>query len=188
MASVNYHCLVLRAQQGDRVATERILSEASKLARYYANTFFASGYEPEDLYQEAMIGAYKAIHIYNPAAGKWNTIVRTCMQRNIYNIITESKRKKAEFFQDAAKREVTEETYSPLDLEEAIEIKDLLRRFFSANGDLGFSDVEKECFFLAIQGFSIREISKFNGRPYKSVDNALNRARKKVIEWKQKNS
>ena len=85
--------LVLRAQQGDERAAEQVLTLFRPLAQSLAGRFFMPSYEPEDIYQIALMGLWRAVQCFDPQrkAG-FATFARVCIQRQILSELKRAQR------------------------------------------------------------------------------------------------
>ena len=61
--------LITQAQQGDRTATERLVTENTGLIWSIARRYFGRGVEPDDLFQLGCVGFLKAVEGFNTAYG-----------------------------------------------------------------------------------------------------------------------
>ena len=186
--------LVALAREGDEQALEALLTRYRHYARAKARSYFLAGADREDIVQEGMIGLYKAIRDFEP---EHNTAFRAfaelCITRQIITAIKTATRQKHiplnsyvslnKSFSDQEGEErplsdalVSKEVLDPADLvisaEEISEIKDSVDRHLS--------DLETEVLQLYMDGKSYQEIADLLGRHVKSIDNALQRIKRKL--------
>lgn len=187
--------LVDLAQNMDRDAEQFILMKYHRFVISKVNGFFLQGGDLDDLIQEGMIGLYKGIHSYNKNE---NTTFRgfadICIKRQVISAIRTANRFKNQplnnsiSLNDSPKDEEsrfmddligTKITFSPEDIvlgKERVnqmekEIKDKL------------SSLEWTVFFEYLSGTSFDEISNDLKMPIKSIYNALDRSRKKIMQF-----
>ncbi len=166
--------LVLRAQSGERAATEEILLRYKNAVRARARKFFLEGGETDDLVQEGMIGLYSAIGAFDPKAGKrFKNFAYLCVTRRIYDVLrTAGRQGSAELFDP----DTIESGDSPedflLDNEARTEIRARLMK--------ELSDFEFRVMIMYLDGMSYSQICEATGKSAKSVDNALSRSKRKL--------
>ena len=174
--------LVERAQAGDKQATEELLSRYAGLVRGRARGFFLVGGETEDLIQEGMIGLYRAVSEYRvdrEGGMSFKNFAYLCVSRRIIDAVKASARKKnvplnnyVSLFQSEWEMPVS----SPED--EVIRGED--RREFLQKMSKELSDFESRVTVMYMDGLSCAEICEATGKEEKSVDNAIQRSKKKL--------
>ncbi len=174
--------LVERAQAGDKQATEELLSRYAGLVRGRARGFFLVGGETEDLIQEGMIGLYRAVSEYRTdreGGMSFKNFAYLCVSRRIIDAVKASARKKnvplnnyVSLFQSEWEMPVS----SPED--EVIRGED--RREFLQKMSKELSDFEFRVTVMYMDGLSCAEICEATGKEEKSVDNAIQRSKKKL--------
>ena len=174
--------LVERAQAGDKQATEELLSRYAGLVRGRARGFFLVGGETEDLIQEGMIGLYRAVSEYRvdrEGGMSFKNFAYLCVSRRIIDAVKASARKKnvplnnyVSLFQSEWEMPVS----SPED--EVIRGED--RREFLQKMSKELSDFEFRVTVMYLDGLSCAEICEATGKEEKSVDNAIQRSKKKL--------
>ncbi len=174
--------LVERAQAGDKQATEELLSRSAGLVRGRARGFFLVGGETEDLIQEGMIGLYRAVSEYRTdreGGMSFKNFAYLCVSRRIIDAVKASARKKnvplnnyVSLFQSEWEMPVS----SPED--EVIRGED--RREFLQKMSKELSDFEFRVTVMYMDGLSCAEICEATGKEEKSVDNAIQRSKKKL--------
>jgi len=189
--------LVSCAQNGDKKAEGTIISRYSEIVNMKARRFFIVGAEKDDIVQEGLIGIYKAIKSYSiDRDNSFKTFVNMCIERQLITAIKSSNRQKhiplnSSFSLNGAAFD-NDETSTLLDIIdfnlisdplEEIEKKEYLDSIQSKiSGEL--SDFEKQVLDCFIQGKSYAEISEQLDTPVKSIDNAIQRIRKKANKYK----
>ena len=174
--------LVERAQAGDKQATEELLSRYAGLVRGRARGFFLVGGETEDLIQGGMIGLYRAVSEYRvdrEGGMSFKNFAYLCVSRRIIDAVKASARKKnvplnnyVSLFQSEWEMPVS----SPED--EVIRGED--RREFLQKMSKELSDFEFRVTVMYMDGLSCAEICEATGKEEKSVDNAIQRSKKKL--------
>ncbi len=176
--------LCCRASSGDRMAEENLVIRYMRLARACARPYFLAGGDSEDLLQEAMVGLLKAIREYNPTRdAAFRTFAEVCVRNRIRSAVTAAARDKHAPLNHSVPMEEQPllESVHGADPEELfINKEEEAERLNSLNRKL--SPLEQRILSLYLHGFSYREIGEQVGRSDKSVDNAVQRIRRKVAE------
>ncbi|MGH2754525.1 MAG: RNA polymerase sporulation sigma factor SigH [Actinomycetota bacterium] len=186
--------LVELARGGDDQAIEVLLHRYRHYARAKARSYFLAGADKEDIVQEGMIGLYKAIRDFQPSKNTaFRAFAELCMTRQIITAIKTATRQKhiplnsyvslnkpaPDDNDDARSLEESLEartTSDPADLvvsaEEIANIRASVGRVLSA--------FETEVLQLYMDGKSYQQIADMLGRHVKSIDNALQRIKRKL--------
>ena len=175
--------LVTLAQKGDKQAMEELLIRHAGLVRGCARGFFLIGGETEDLIQEGMIGLYGAIGDYrqDETASSFKNFAYLCISRRIIDAVKTSARKKNSPLNDAtliglgAEKELS--AYS--NPEDWLILRDDRREFRQKMSGV-LSDFEFKVATMYMDGMTCAEICEATGKTAKSVDNALQRSKKKL--------
>lgn len=183
-----------RAVSGDRDAEEFLVEKYSRLVRACARPFFLAGGDSEDLIQEGMLGLIYALRDYSPSGGAtFKTYAELCIKRRLYSAIKSAAGNKHAPLNDYLPLETPSYDGDRKD-EEAIlhayfrrEPEDLLidkERSDEILSDFSvhLSGLEAEIMGLYLKGLSYLEIAKKIDKPLKSVDNAVQRVRKKLAQ------
>lgn len=164
---------------GDRTAEEELVKRYLRTVRICARPYFLAGGDSEDLIQEAMFGLLKAIREFDPERDiLFRTFAEVCIRNRICSAVTTAARDKHAPLNNSVPFEFPmldggvdpEELY--ISREEEAERMAWLRK--------RLSPLEQRILTLFLHGLSYREISLQVGRPIKSVDNAVQRIRRKV--------
>ena len=164
---------------GDRDAEEILVKRYLRMVRVCARPYFLAGGDSEDLIQEATFGLLKAIREFSPGYdAKFKTFAEVCIRNRIRSAVATASRCKHAPLNDSVPFEPPmlgigaspEELY--ISREEEAERLDRLAQ--------KLSPLERKILKLFLHGLSYREISEQVGRPTKSVDNAIQRIRRKV--------
>ena len=196
--------LAAEAQAGDALAEETLIRKYSGIVYKKARVYFMAGADAEDVVQEGMIGLLKAVRSYDAEKNaSFGTFAERCVTNQIISAIRSADRIKHKplntsvslnrpVAQDAASQGAADsseitlgDTLStdPADSpDEMLIIKDVAYYILN-NGDNIFSDLEMQVLNEYIKGFTSGQIAERLGKSSKSVDNALQRTRKKVIAY-----
>lgn len=190
--------LIRMSQEGDEFALEQLIKLYQGLLYFLCDKYYLKDGDKEDLLQEATIGLIEAIRAFNPMCGrKFKNFAILCITRELDSCIKRSNRKKHQILNNAIPifcyaeseeertstgyqtyldRILKDESPSPEELlvEKEI-INELLRTVNSV-----LSDLEKQVLKLRIRGHSYNEITVKLKLQNKSVDNAVQRIRKKM--------
>lgn len=194
---MNVHFTVMTDEELQALAAERqssaeeILAERYvRLVRICARPFFLSGGDSEDLIQEGMLGLLSAIREYDPAKGaSFKTYAETCIRNRIQSAIRSAARKKHAPLNDGISLDdvLSDESQSlgtqffQRSPEEQVLARETEREFISAYSRR-LSKLEAQILDLYLNGLSYQEMSQLTGRDVKSVDNAIQRIRRKLAK------
>ena len=181
--------LVSRAQDGDNQALEELLRRHAGIVRSSARGFFLAGGETEDLIQEGMIGLYQAIGDYQiqEKSSSFKNFAYLCVSRKIIDAVKSAARKKNEplnagvFLGDAEWLL----GQSPVSPEELLIISDE-RKELKQKMSRALSDFEFKITTMYVDGMSCAEICEATGKSAKSVDNAIQRSKRKLQQLLRK--
>lgn len=167
------------AADGRRDAEEELVKRYFRQVRVCARPYFLAGGDSEDLIQEAMFGLLKAIREFDPGHdARFKTFAEVCIRNRIRSAVTSAARSKHAPLNDSVPFEspMLGSGASPEEL--YISREEEAERFSRLNQQL--SSLERNVLTLFLLGLSYQEISEQVGRPIKSVDNAVQRIRRKV--------
>lgn len=172
--------LVTLCQSGDKSAWEQLYSRYKPRVRAIAHRFFLSGSEAEDLVQEGMFGLISAVNGYKKSGTGFSGYAYYCIYHKIVDAVKKSFGAKHSALNNFLPIvEMSEEHYSPNPEDEIIRREDkreLLRKMSRI-----LSSLEFKAMVLYTDGLTIAEIAAELGKDYKSIDNAINRAKRKLI-------
>ena len=168
-----------RLLRGETEVTDFLLEKYKPMVKRQARTLYLIGGENDDLIQEGMIGLYKAIRTYRPDEGAFGNYAQVCVARQMYTAVQASGRKKHEPLNEYIS--LSEDLN--LLLQEGpesrvIDQENLEKRYHLIDEQL--SSMEKQVLKLYLEGGSYEEIAEEMGRSEKSVDNAIQRLKKKL--------
>jgi len=172
--------------QGDRTAEEELAGRYGRLVRSCARPYFLVGGDSEDLIQEGMIGLLAAIRGFCPGRdAQFSTYAEVCIRNRIRSAVRSAVRDKhaplnqAVSLFDPSLDPLGHAYLSPEDPEELlIDREEREDRMKALLGQL--SRFEKTILDAYLDGLSYSEIARRVGKPLKSVDNAVQRIRRKV--------
>lgn len=180
--------------QGDKEAQDYIIGKYKKIISNKAKSFFIKGADREDIMQEGMIGLYKSIWEFDKEKNvKFNVFASLCITRQMLTAIKMSTRQKhiplnnsisldrtlnlqdgeEQFFIDTL---IELKAISPEEIIIDKEEKTYIETYINKT----LSNLECKVLALYLKGISYIEIAKKLNKDEKSVDNALQRIRKKI--------
>ena len=171
--------LCAQAAAGDRTAEELLVVRYQRLTRACTRPYFLAGGDSEDLIQEAMFGLLKAIREFDPQRdASFRTFAETCIRNRIRSAITAASRDKHTPLNQSIPFEtpMLGNDRSPEEL--FISREEEQERLAEINRHL--SPLEQRILSLYLNGYSYHDIGLQLGKPAKSVDNAVQRIRRKV--------
>ncbi|MDR1065209.1 MAG: sigma-70 family RNA polymerase sigma factor [Oscillospiraceae bacterium] len=180
--------------QGADTGFDAALSEEEMVLRYVrlvracARPYFLAGGDGEDLIQEGMLGLLSAIRSFDEARGvRFETYAELCVRRRIISAV----RKAALRFRGDSdiplEAQLLTESETPgayllRDPEELVIARERIRELAGGIED-SLSKLESIVLKLYLDGYSYGEMSEKLGRPYKSVENAIQRIRRKLARF-----
>ena len=188
---------VVRLAQGtDSQALEYLLNKYKNFVRTKARSYFLIGADHEDIVQEGMIGLYKSIRDYKEEKlSSFRAFAELCITRQIITAIKTATRQKhiplnsyislnKPIYEEDSDRTlldvITEEGLSnPEDM--LIDREDL--SFIEGRIGQMLSGLEKEVLVRYMEGKSYVQIADEMGRHVKSIDNALQRIKRKLLRY-----
>ncbi len=186
--------LVFRARGGDEQSLNLLLHRYRRFARAKARAYFLVGGDREDIIQEGMIGLYKAIRDFSVDGGaSFRSFAELCITRQILTAIKTATRQKHtplnSYVSISAPRTGSDGDVVPFAEQLAgdddvdplallVESDDMreLRAVFQEV----LSGLEERVLDLYVEGRSYQEIADLLGRQTKSIDNALQRIKRKL--------
>ena len=190
--------LVLMAQNGDDAAQDYLLDKYKSLVRAKSRAYFLIGADSEDIIQEGMIGLYKAVRDYNEEKNtSFRSFAELCVNRQMITAIKAATRQKHQplnsyvSLNKPVDEEESEQTYmdflqsssGSLLNPEALLIGQENKSFLEDQMVKNLSSFETRVLVLYLQGRSYFEIANVLDKPEKSIDNALQRVKKKLEKF-----
>lgn len=188
--------LVEKIKQGDKSAQSCLFERYKDIVNLKANKFYIIGAEKEDMAQEGLIGLYKAIKGFDPEKqNSFKTFANLCIERQLITAIKSSNRQKniplnSSFSLNLSAYDESDDTtvLDILDTKTAEDPLDTITKkeylqFVENKIDESLSSFEKQVLDRYIQGESYNDIASNLETPIKSVDNAIQRIRKKAVKF-----
>ena len=181
--------IVKMAQEGSGTAYEFLIQKYREMAKKKAHKYYINGGDNDDVMQEGMIGIFKAIRDFNEETGTpFAVFAELCVERQIQTAITGANREKHRPLNESVSLfgETKSEADSiniPAGKEEEPEKVALFKEAIDAlfeEAESKLSYMEQEVFRKIMQGKTYTEIAKELGKTPKSVDNAMQRIKKKI--------
>ena len=188
--------IVELAKNGNVTALEYLINKYKNFVRAKARTYFLIGADREDIIQEGMIGLYKAIRDYRyDRQASFRAFAEICVTRQMITAIKTATRQKhiplnsyislnKPVFDEESERTLgevvtTEKEGNPEEMfinqENLMDIESTMQRILSP--------LEQDVVNLYLEGKSYTEIAQKLGRHVKSVDNALQRVKRKLEQY-----
>ena len=185
--------LIYLANQGDLLAEECLINKYKKLVKIKARSYFLIGADTEDIIQEGMIGLYKAVRNYQfKKLSSFKVFAELCITRQIITAIKSATRQKHIPLNSyiSLNRPIYNEDSDRtlLDIVDNISINDPQDLFLNGEklNNLKvkikkiLSDLERDVLESYLDAKSYQEIAADLGRHVKSIDNALQRIKRKL--------
>ena len=188
--------LVMRARNGDQKALDELIRRYSGFVRLKASSYFLAGGDAEDLIQEGLIGLYKAVRDFSPEKSSFRSFAELCVTRQIITAI-----KTATRFKHAPLNTYVSFSHTPAGQESdgdctlgdalpgpsvddpsvcVISTEELQSLVFTLG--TGLSKLEADALKLYLEGESYETMADELGCDTKTIDNALQRVKRKIIQ------
>jgi len=185
--------IVAQAKNGDNRAQEYLISKYENFVKAKAKSYFLIGADKEDIYQEGMIGLYKAIRDFNPERStSFKAFAEICVVRQIITAIKTATRQKhiplntyvslnKPIYEEESERtlldvlagiKITDPEELMISKEQMAYIEEKISKVLSG--------LELEVLTSYLDGKSYQEIASDLERHSKSIDNALQRVKRKL--------
>lgn len=191
--------LAAEAQAGNVDAEETLIRKYSNLVMSKTKAYFMAGADSNDVMQEGMIGLMKAVRQYDVSRNtSFATFAERCVTNQIISAIRSADRIKHKPLNtsDSLSRPITSEggegdsitlgdtiSANLADTPEEMLIMKDVTSYILHNGDNVFSDLEMQVLGESMKGYSYDQVARRLGKSRKSVDNALQRAKKKISNY-----
>lgn len=184
--------LIELCRNGEQWAEEALCERHKNLVRIKARPYFLIGADREDLLQEGMIGLYKAVRDYKTEHNmSFRAFAEICIVRQIITAIKQATRKKhaplntyVSFYkaadEDGERTLIDTMPAAKMDNPEELMISRESMEDMTNMLNTMLSPLEKSVLELFLEGHSYQEIAAALGRGSKTVDNALQRIKKKI--------
>lgn len=191
--------VVAYARGGDVTALEYVINKYRNFVRAKARSYFLIGADREDIVQEGMIGLYKAIRDFRPdKLASFRAFAELCVTRQIITAIKTATRQKhiplnsyvslnKPIYDEESDRtlmdvisgtKVSDPEELVISREEFLDIERKMEEFLS--------ELEWNVLMYYLEGKSYQEIADKLGRHVKSIDNALQRVKRKLERYLEK--
>jgi RNA polymerase sporulation-specific sigma factor len=191
--------LVMRARNGDGKALDELIRRYHGFVRLKASSYFLAGGDAEDLIQEGLIGLYKAVRDFSPEKSSFRSFAELCVTRQIITAI-----KTATRFKHAPLNTYVSFSHTPAGQESeadctlgdalpgpsvddpsvcVISTEELQSLVFTLG--TGLSKLEADALKLYLEGESYETMAERLGCDTKTIDNALQRVKRKVLAHQQ---
>ena len=190
MDTLTDEALCRLAASGDRRAEETLVSRYTRLVRSCARPYFLAGGDSEDLTQEGMLGLIKAVREFQADKDtSFRTFAEICIRSRLYSALRSAGREKHQVLNQSISLDTPDfdsnsYTSGTNCLAQRGPEDELIDREHTAALLSGvrkqLSEFEAKILGYYLDGLSCREIAETVGKPPKSVDNAVQRIRRKV--------
>ena len=185
--------LLEQIKNGSNEALEKLLNKYKELVNMKVGKYFIIGAEREDIYQEGMIGLFKAIKSFDAEKqNSFKTFANLCIERQLITAIKTSNRQKhmplnsylslnASAYDDDNDTALIE-VFNSSTVEDPLETITKKEFYKSVEDKIEehLSDFEKQVLHRYARGESYVSIAQKLDSPVKSIDNAIQRIRKKA--------
>ena len=188
--------LALRARNGDERALDQLIRRYTGFVRLKASSYFLAGGESDDLIQEGLIGLYKAVRDFRAdKETSFRSFAELCVTRQIITAIktaTRFKHQPLNQYVSFSHTPAGQESESDVTLGDAlpgsavhepptmvISSEELQSLVFALGS--GLSKLEADALRLYLEGSSYEEMAEDLGCDSKTIDNALQRVKRKIL-------
>ena len=188
------HYLVALAKQGRADATDKLVRRYQGFVRMKASSYFLVGGDSDDLIQEGMLGLYKAIRDFrDDRESSFRNFAELCVTRQIITAVKTATRNKhtplnqyVSFAQSPSASSEVETTMEDIlpgpsaadPVNQAISTEELASLVSCLKGSL--SEMESSVLAFYLEDRSYEEVAMLLGCDTKTVDNALQRVKRKI--------
>lgn len=185
--------LIIAAQSGDEAALEEILLRYKPLVHKKSQPYYMAGGDDDDIVQEGLIGLYTAVMDFNKEKFPlFNIFAGVCIERRIISAVKKASRQK----------HIPLNSYVSLsnrvfDDEDGFCVEDVIDNGMGENPEniliereavtglegiisQALSEFEMRVLICSLNGMSYKEIAENLGKDMKSIDNAMQRIKKKL--------
>src|SRR5438045_9633668 len=188
--------LVLKARNGDQAALDQLIRRYTGFVRLKASSYFLAGGDSEDLIQEGLIGLYKAVRDFRTdKETSFRSFAELCVTRQIITAIktaTRFKHQPLNQYVSFSHTPAGQDTDGECTLGDAlpgpgvdepsivvISTEELQSLVFTLG--TGLSKLESDALRLYLEGSSYEEMAEELGCDTKTIDNALQRVKRKIL-------
>ena len=191
--------LVMQCRNGNEVALDALIRKYQSFVRLKASSYFIAGGDSDDLIQEGLVGLYKAVRDFRPdKETSFRSFAELCITRQIITAI-----KTATRYKHAALNSYVSFSQTPAGQDEGdvtvgdalagpsvddpavcvISTEELESLVFQLG--TGLSSLESNSLRLFLADFSYEEMAAELGCDTKTIDNALQRVKRKILQHQQ---
>ena len=189
--------IIIEIQNGDKQALSYLMNKYKELVNMKVSKYFMVGAEKEDIVQEGLIGLFKAIKTYKREKNSsFKSFANMCIERQLITAIKSSNRQKhipLNSYLSLNGSAYDNEEENGMELINTIDnkmVEDPLETVMKkeyyeqieTSMEKSLSVFEKQVLDGYVKGYSYVTIAKQLDSPVKSVDNAIQRIRKKAIK------
>lgn len=189
--------LIEEFRRGRSEVMDYLLDKYKPMVRKKANALYLIGGDTEDLIQEGMIGLFQAVRDFDPEKNSsFSAFAALCINRHIFSVLEASGRKKNQPLNTAVsfstevntEGELLEETLGSendnpeFQILEQEKLQELWRQLENS-----LSSMEKQVLNLHLAGNNYVRIAEIMKKPPKSIDNCLQRIRRKMRQLQEMN-
>ena len=187
--------LVMRARNGDQKALDELIRRYHGFVRLKASSYFLAGGDADDLIQEGLIGLYKAVRDFSPELSSFRSFAELCVTRQIITAIksaTRFKHSPLNTYVSFSHTPAGQESEGDCTLGDAlpgpsvddpsvcvISTEELQSLVFTLG--TGLSPLESDALRCYLEGLSYEEMADELGCDCKTIDNALQRVKRKIL-------
>ncbi len=192
--------LVLKARNGDEAALDQLMRRYTGFVRLKASSYFLAGGDSDDLIQEGLIGLYKAVRDFRTdKETSFRSFAELCVTRQIITAIktaTRFKHQPLNQYVSFSHTPAGQDTDGECTLGDAlpgsaveepsvvvISTEELQSLVFTLG--TGLSTLESDALRLYLEGSSYEEMAEELGCDTKTIDNALQRVKRKILTHQQ---
>ena len=192
--------LVLRARNGDTAARDQLIRRYTSFVRMKASSYFLAGGESDDLVQEGLVGLCKAVRDFKPdKETSFRSFAELCVTRQIITAIksaTRLKHRALNSYVSFSHTPAGQDPDSDCTLGDAlpgshvdepsvqvISTEELRSLVFCLGG--GLSKLEADALRMYLEGNSYEQMADVLDCDTKTIDNALQRVKRKIIVHRQ---
>jgi len=191
--------IVMSAKAGNEKALNYIINKYKNYVRAKTKTYFLIGADKEDIFQEGMIGLYKAIRDYREdKLTSFKAFAEVCITRQIITAVKTATRQKhiplnsyislnKPLYEEDAERTLIDIIGNTDTISDPEEMMITREEIAVMEGKLNkvLSKLELNVLSLYLEGKSYQEVADEMNRHVKSIDNALQRVKRKLEKYFQ---
>ncbi len=185
--------LIALAKQGDRIAYERLVKRYHGFVRLKASSYFLAGGDADDLIQEGLVGLYKAIRDFrSDRESSFRNFAELCITRQIITAVKTATRNKHtplnQYVSFSSSPAAGEDVPTLDQMLPGPSVHDPVNQVISSEElrslvgclSTALSELESRVLSLYLDGYSYEQVGEQLGCDTKTVDNALQRVKRKV--------